>query len=107
MTEFINGHPEYDQLLALMDRNLPGAGRDARRHVRECGKCRQDIDECRAAVWDYARYEEALVLPAIPPAAHPWLDIQEVIRQLDESRDRRPESRVTARLGRLDTRIES
>jgi hypothetical protein len=98
MTEFTNGHPEYDQLLALMDRDLPEGSRDVRRHARECGKCRQEIDEYHAAVWDYGQYEEALVLPAIPPAPHPWLDLRQALRQVEESRDPRPASRVTAGL---------
>jgi hypothetical protein len=81
MTEF-SRHPEFGQLLALMDRD-PQDDFGMRKHVRECAKCRHDTDECRAAVWDYARFEEAAILPAIPPA-DPWPDLRARMRRLDE-----------------------
>ena len=110
MCEFTSGHPAYEQLLAVIDREPAHISHAARRHARECGKCRQEIDDCRTALDDYAEYEEALILPAIAPPERPWLDIRMAMRELDASRNRQAlkpaaGSWIRERLGTIAGRI--
>lgn len=98
MTEFTNGHPEYGELLALVDHDLPRMSSAVRRHYRECPKCRRDMQECDAAVFEYQQFENTFVLPAIPPP-NPWQDLRQSMRRLDEAK---PSKRT---LGRIAWRL--
>src|SRR5215472_5203655 len=76
----MSDHPQYERLLALMDEeDAAGAGA----HVHECATCRETIHECRAAVGDYAFYEELFVLPATAPPSQDWLDLRIAMREMD------------------------
>jgi len=83
MNKFTSGHPEYEDLLSLIDRDVLSTQPAVKRHVRECPKCRQDVDDCKAVTREFARFEEIVLIPAIPPPSRPWLDIREAMRQMD------------------------
>ncbi|HEV3201924.1 MAG TPA: hypothetical protein VGZ73_28700, partial [Bryobacteraceae bacterium] len=86
MSEIGRGHPECDLLLAMVDRDLPRASREVRSHVKECWKCRAHVEEFQATINDYARYQDQVLLPSVPPEPRPWMDLRLAMRQMDESR---------------------
>jgi hypothetical protein len=95
-------HPHYERLLALMDdEDAAGAGA----HVRACAACRETIDECRAAVADYALYEELFVLPATAPPSRDWLDLRVAMREVDTSVTAGIASRLISKLAANAGRI--
>src|SRR5205809_460015 len=89
-------HPQYEQLLGLVDRDEVGVSRDVRRHVKDCWKCQSRVEEMRTAIAAFARYEETQVLQNVPPAPRPWLDLRIATRQWDQAN---PERTIWKRLG--------
>src|SRR5579872_1859809 len=89
-------HPEYEQLLGMVDRDAPEVSRDVRHHVQNCWKCQSRIEEMQTAVTEFARYQERHVLPRIPVAPRPWLDLRIAMRHWDQEN---PEQTIWKKLG--------
>jgi hypothetical protein len=78
-------HPECEQLLGLMDRDASEISAETRRHVEQCWKCQSHVEEMQTAIGEFARHHERVVVPAVPPAPRPWMDLRLAMRQWDQA----------------------
>ena len=83
-------HLEDDQLLRLLDSELPDSEASAfRSHVKACWTCRTRMEELESSIGDYVRYRDAMK-PLYPPPPRPWSDLQPSLERVDRTLDSVP-----------------
>lgn len=100
-------HPEDDQLLAFADGELHGlAASRIRRHLKECWRCRTQLEDLQSTVTGFMRYKEQALEANVPPAPAEWKNLAQDFERIDRSTPapsfgRRIASRVAGMPGRV------
>ena len=101
--KFYSPHPEDDELLSYADNELEGGavGR-VRKHLKECWRCRTQIEDLQTTVTDFMRYREHTLVPNLPSAPAPWKNLRADFDRLDrETATLAARSPMFARFGPL------
>ncbi len=80
-------HPDEADLLRLLDGDL--SDQDARKlqsHLESCWHCRKERNEMQAAIDEFVRYREHVLLPQMPEPPRNWPDLRLRCESLDQSR---------------------
>jgi hypothetical protein len=79
-------HPDEEDLLRLLDGDL--SDQDVRRlqcHLESCWHCRKERNEMQAAIDEFVRYREQVLLPQLPAPPRNWPDLRLRCESLDQS----------------------
>jgi len=101
--KFYSPHPEDDELLSYSDNELEGAsvGR-VRKHLKECWRCRTQIEDLQATVTGFMRYRERTLVPNLPPPPQSWKNLRPDFDRIDrENANLAARSPMFARFGPL------
>lgn len=101
--KFYSPHPEDDELLSYADNELEGGsvGR-VRKHLKECWRCRTQLEDLQTTVTDFMRYREHMLVPNLPAAPKPWKSLRVEFDRMDrESANLAARSPMFARFGPL------
>ncbi|HEY3743129.1 MAG TPA: zf-HC2 domain-containing protein [Bryobacteraceae bacterium] len=100
---FYSPHPEDDELLSYSDNELEGAGaRSVRKHLKECWRCRTQLEDLQATVTGFMRYREHTLVPNLPAPPQPWKNLKGDFDRVDrENNNLADRSRMFARFGPL------
>jgi len=101
--KFYSPHPEDDELLSYSDNELEGAsvGR-VRKHLKECWRCRTQIEDLQATVTGFMRYRDHTLVPNLPAPPQPWKNLRPDFDRMDrESANLAARSPLFARFGPL------
>ena len=81
---FYSPHPEDDELLSYADNELKGSsvGR-VRKHLKECWRCRTQLEDLQATVTGFMRYREHTLVPNLPGAPQPWKSLRQDFDRID------------------------
>ena len=77
-----SSHLSDEQLAQLQDGEL--SWREAG-HVESCRQCGSRLHDLQSASATYAEYEDSIRVPLLPPAPKPWLSLNTLIAQHEES----------------------
>ncbi len=100
---FYSPHPEVDELLSYADNELQGSavGR-VRKHLKECWRCRTQLEDLQATVTGFMRYREHTLVPNLPGAPQPWKNLRQDFDRIDrENANLAARSPLFARFGPL------
>jgi len=101
--KFYSPHPEDDELLSYADNELEGSsvGR-VRKHLKECWRCRTQLEDLQTTVTGFMRYREHALVPNLPAAPHPWKNLRQDFDRIDrENANLAARSPMFARFGPL------
>ena len=101
--KFYSPHPEDDELLSYADNELEGSsvGR-VRKHLKECWRCRTQLEDVQTTVTDFMRYRENALIPNLPEAPAPWKNLRADFDRIDrENANLAARSPLFARFGPL------
>ena len=101
--KFYSPHPEDDELLSYADNELEGGavGR-VRKHLKECWRCRTQIEDLQATVTGFMRYREHTLVPNLPAAPQQWKSLKQDFDRIDrENANLAARSPLFARFGPL------
>lgn len=86
MTKFYLQHPEDDQLLAYSDGELRGiAATRIRRHLKDCWRCRTQLDDLQATVTGFMRYKERILATQLPEPPEGWRNLKLEFERIDRT----------------------
>ena len=100
---FYSPHPEDDELMSYSDNELEGGavGR-VRKHLKECWRCRTQLEDLQATVTSFMRYRENVLVPNLPSAPAPWRNLRGEFDRMDrENAKLADRSSLFARFGPL------
>lgn len=100
-SKFYSPHPEDDELMSYADNELEGGsvGR-VRKHLKECWRCRTQIEDLQATVTGFMRYREHALVPNLPAAPQPWKSLKQDFDRIDrENANLAARSPLFARFG--------
>ena len=100
---FYSPHPEDDELMSYSDNELEGGavGR-VRKHLKECWRCRTQLEDLQATVTSFMRYRENVLVPNLPSAPAPWRNLRGEFDRMDrENANLAARSSLFARFGPL------
>ena len=100
---FYSPHPEDHELLSYADNELEGGsvGR-VRKHLKECWRCRTQLEDLRETVTGFMRYREHTLVPNLPSAPQPWKSLKQDFDRIDrENANLTARSPLFARFGPL------
>ena len=100
---FYSPHPEDDELLSYSDNELEGApARSVRKHLKECWRCRTQLEDLQATVTGFMRYREHTLVPNLPAPPQPWKSLKGDFDRMDrENANLSARSPMFARFGPL------
>ena len=79
-------HPEDDQLLAYSDGELHGlAGSRIRKHLKECWRCRTQLEDLQSTVSTFMRYNEHELQPNLPAPPAEWKSLAVDFERIDRA----------------------
>jgi hypothetical protein len=99
--KFYSPHPEDDELLSYSDNELEGSsvGR-VRKHLKECWRCRTQIEDLQATVTGFMRYRDHTLVPNLPAPPHSWKNLKSDFDRIDrENANLAARSPMFARFG--------
>src|SRR5882762_9245576 len=103
--KFYSPHPEDDELMSYADNELEGSsvGR-VRKHLKECWRCRTQLEDLQATVTGFMRYREHTLVPNLPAAPQPWKTLKQDFDRIDrDNANLAARSPMFARFGPLPT----
>jgi hypothetical protein len=100
---FYSPHPEDDDLLSYSDNELEGSGaRSVRKHLKECWRCRTQLEDLQATVTGFMRYRDHTLVPNLPAPPVPWKNLKTDFDRVDrENANLSARSSMLARFGPL------
>lgn len=101
MSKFYLQHPEDDQLLAYSDGELKGlAATRVRRHLKDCWRCRTQLEDLQATVTGFMRYKERILESQLPEPPAGWRNLKLEFERIDRTvPPPRFQDRMVARYG--------
>lgn len=86
MSNFYLQHPEDDQLLAYSDGELKGlAATRLRRHLKDCWRCRTQLEDLQATVTGFMRYKEQVLEAQLPDPPASWRNLKVEFERIDRT----------------------
>ena len=86
MSNFYLQHPEDDQLLAYSDGELKGlAATRLRRHLKDCWRCRTQLEDLQATVTGFMRYKEQVLEAHLPDPPAGWRNLKVEFERIDRT----------------------
>jgi len=109
MSKFYLQHPEDDQLLAFSDGELQGlAATRLRRHLKDCWRCRTQLEDLQATVTGFMRYKEHVLEAQLPDPPASWRNLKVEFERIDRTVPApRFGDRMVARYGMPAVRVAS
>jgi anti-sigma factor RsiW len=109
MSKFYLQHPEDDQLLAYSDGELRGlAATRVRRHLKDCWRCRTQMEDLQATVSGFMRYKERVLETHLPEPPSGWRNLKLEFERIDRTvPPPRFGDRMVARYGAPAIRVAS
>jgi len=109
MSKFYLQHPEDDQLLAYSDGELRGlAATRVRRHLKDCWRCRTQMEDLQATVSGFMRYKERVLETHLPEPPSGWRNLKLEFERIDRTvPPPRFGDRMVARYGTPAIRVAS
>jgi hypothetical protein len=109
MSKFYLQHPEDDQLLAYSDGELKGlAATRVRRHLKDCWRCRTQLEDLQATVTGFMRYKERILESQLPEPPAGWRNLKLEFERIDRTvPPPRFQDRMVARYGVPAVRVAS
>jgi anti-sigma factor RsiW len=109
MSKFYLQHPEDDQLLAYSDGELKGlAATRLRKHLKDCWRCRTQLEDLQAAVTGFMRYKEHVLEAQLPEPPASWRNLKVEFERIDRTVPApRFGDRMVARYGMPAVRVAS
>lgn len=109
MSKFYLQHPEDDQLLAYSDGELKGlAATRVRRHLKDCWRCRTQLEDLQATVTGFMRYKERILESQLPEPPAGWRNLKLEFERIDRTvPPPRFQDRMVARYGVPAIRVAS
>lgn len=109
MSKFYLQHPEDDQLLAYSDGELKGlAATRVRRHLKDCWRCRTQLEDLQATVTGFMRYKERVLESQLPEPPAGWRNLKLEFERIDRTvPPPRFQDRMVARYGAPAIRVAS
>lgn len=109
MSKFYLQHPEDDQLLAYSDGELRGlAATRVRRHLKDCWRCRTQLEDLQATVTGFMRYKERILESQLPEPPAGWRNLKLEFERIDRTvPPPRFSDRMVARYGAPVVRVAS
>ena len=89
-------HPPDEELLQLLDGELPG--REAallHSHMNACWTCRTRLEQFKSSIGEYVRYRGSVLNPALPAPPDPWADLRPRFQEVDRSLEAEPLAQTT------------
>ncbi len=109
MSKFYLQHPEDDQLLAYSDGELRGlAATRIRRHLKDCWRCRTQLEDLQITVTGFMRYKERILETHLPEPPAGWRNLKLEFERIDRTVPApRFGDRMVARYGAPAIRVAS
>lgn len=109
MSKFYLQHPEDDQLLAFADGELQGlAATRLRRHLKDCWRCRTQLEDLQTTVTGFMRYKEHVLDSQLPDPPASWRNLKVEFERIDRTVPApRFGDRMVARYGMPAVRVAS